>query len=436
MLSTSIGIVNKLKLAGFEAYWAGGCVRDYLMGREPTDYDIVTSAKPNDIEILFDKTYPIGKKFGVILVNEKGHNFEIATFRSDASYSDGRRPDAVYFASAKEDAWRRDFTINGMFYDPIGAKVLDYVGGEKDLLDKKLRFIGEADERIKEDNLRILRAIRFKNNLGFDYAPGTLEAISANAELIKNVSSERIADELTKILVGANRGQAFREMDATGILELLLPEVSKLHGVRQPEQYHIEGDVFEHTMMAIEALPDNPSVQLVWATLLHDIGKPATYREAPDRIRFDSHAGVGAEIARQISVRLKLSTSLTNEIIWLVAHHIMPADILKMKKARQAHWIHNPLFPDLLELLRADSIGTVPTELSIYNELKELLSKKELLLPMPEVLITGEEIMREFDVAQGPMVGKLLEAVREAQMEEEISTRQEARELISRILAS
>jgi poly(A) polymerase len=379
-----------------------------------------------------ENTIPIGKKFGVILAIVNGHHFEIATFRSDAAYSDGRRPDAVYFSHPEEDARRRDFTINGMFYDPIENKVLDFVGGQDDIQGKTLRFIGDADSRIKEDNLRLLRAIRFKNALNFEYAPGTLDAIQQNAALIKNVSSERVGDELTRILVGSNRGRALKEMDETGMLTYLLPELVKMHGVRQPEIYHEEGDVFEHTVMALDALPDNPPAELAWAVLLHDSGKPDTFEEAPDRIRFNQHARIGGEITQTIGRRLKFSNAFTDKISWLVDNHMMALDILKMKRPRQSRWIHNPWFGELLELLRADMLGTKPADLSVYNELKSLFEQKELLLPMPRQLVTGDDIMREFNLRQGPEVGELLSLVHEAQMEEQISTRREALEIIKR----
>jgi len=433
MLKTSVEVINKLKAQGYEAYWAGGTVRDFLMGREPVDYDIVTSAKPDEIESSLSRTIPIGKKFGVILAIENGHHFEVATFRSDAAYSDGRRPDAVYFTHPEEDAKRRDFTVNGMFYDPIAKKVFDFVDGQSDLQNKILRFIGNPDERIKEDNLRLLRAIRFKNSLGFEYAPGTLDAIKQNATLINNVSKERINEELTKILVGPRRGQALREMDQVGILDQVLPELCEMKGVKQPEIYHKEGDVFEHTVMALDSIPDGSPAELVWAVLLHDIGKPGTF-SVSDRIRFNQHARVGGEIVQQIGKRLKFSNTFTANVDWLVSHHMMLADVLKMKKTRQARLIHNPLFGELLELLRADSLGTIPNDLSLYDELKKLLDKKEILLPMPIKLLTGDEIISEFGIPQGAKVGELLDIVHEYQMEEKITTKAEAKALVKKLL--
>jgi len=434
MEATALEIVKDLKDKGFETYFAGGTVRDILLQQTPKDYDIVTSAKPEEIEDILEHTIPIGKKFGVILAVRNGHNFEVATFRSDAAYSDGRRPDAVYFTDPKEDALRRDFTINGMFYDPFEKKVLDFVGGKQDLEDKILRFIGDPHERIVEDNLRLLRAVRFKNSLGLEYALGVPEAIKNNAKLITNVSAERIHDELTKILVSSGRGQAIREMSEAGILQIILPEVEALKGVKQPELYHHEGDVFEHTLMALDTL-GNPSKELAWAVLLHDIGKPETY-SVSDRIRFNSHASVGADIAVKIGKRLNFSNEMISNIHWLIAHHMMFGGFEKMKKTRQAHWFHQPLFDELLELLRADALGTKPKDLGLYNKLKKLSTEKEVLLPKPEPLLTGKEIMDKFGIQEGPKVGEILDQVHHAQMEEKIKTKEEAIEFVKNYLGN
>ena len=435
MEKTSLEIVKKLKSKGFEAYWAGGTVRDLLMGKTPKDYDIVTSAKPEDIESILEHTVPIGKKFGVILAVKNDHHFEVATFRSDASYTDGRRPDAVYFTNPKEDALRRDFTINGMFYDPLNNKFLDFVDGQKDLKNNILRFIGDADCRIKEDNLRILRAIRFKNALGFDYASQTFNALRKNANLIKNVSKERIRDELNKILMLPGRENAFRELDKAGILKYVMPEFLKLKNVKQPEKYHKEGDVFQHTILCLEALPDKVTEELAWAVLLHDIGKPDTF-SVEDRIRFNQHSEVGAEIVDKITRRLKFSKSLRENVKWLVRHHMVLGNIPKMKPTRQAHWISHPLFSEILDLLRADALGAVPQDLSLYNKLKKLKDQqKEKRLPKPKRIITGKDIIKEFKLKPGPKIGEILDKVHHAQMEEKIKTKKEALKYVEKIIS-
>ncbi len=430
MRKMALEIVKELREHGFETYWAGGCVRDLLMRREPKDYDIVTSAKPEEIEEILERTVPVGKKFGVILAIRGEYQFEIATFRSDSGYSDGRRPDAILFSNPKEDAIRRDFTVNGMFYDPVDKKVIDFVEGQKDLKNKTLRFIGDSEKRIQEDHLRILRAIRFKNALKFQYAPGTLEAIKKNVNLINTVSKERVGEELNKILLLPGRENAFTEMEKTGILKEILPELCELKGVRQPEKYHKEGDVFVHTTMALEALPDKVTPEVAWATLLHDVGKPATFK-VKGRIRFNGHAEKGAEIVGQIGKRLRLSKNFIENVKWLVERHMTIGDFLKMKPTRMAYWINHPLFDDLLEVHRADALGSKPQDLGLYNRLKKLIKQRdEKLLPEPEILITGKEIMEEFKIPEGPFVGELLEAVRQAQMNEEITTKREAEEFI------
>lgn len=429
MKKTSIEIVKKLQAAGHEAYWAGGTVRDLLMGKEPHDYDIATSAKPDEIEDILEKTIPIGKKFGVIIAIQAGHKFEVATFRSDSSYTDGRRPDAIFFTNAKEDALRRDFTINGMFYDPLTDKIFDYIGGQDDLKKKIVKFIGKPSERVKEDNLRLLRAIRFKNRLGFGYAPKTFEALKENAKLIKNVSAERIKDELEKILMLPGRENAFSEMDKAGILDNILPELVKLKGVKQPEKYHKEGDVFTHTIMCLEALPDKVVPELVWATLLHDIGKPDTYAKK-ERIRFDGHAERGEELADKIARRLKFSRELRENVKWLVKHHMTTGNVLKMTPTHKARFVHNPLFDELVELLRADELGSKPHNLDLYGKLKKLLLEQEKLLPRPKKLISGTEIMKEFDIKEGPKLGKIIEEINKAQIEGKIKTKKQAKEFI------
>ncbi|MBD3328146.1 CCA tRNA nucleotidyltransferase, partial [Candidatus Peregrinibacteria bacterium] len=257
MQPTSIEIIEQLKKHGHEAYWAGGCVRDMLLGIEPKDFDIVTSAKPDQIEDILDDTMPVGKKFGVILAKKNGHTFEVATFRSDSGYSDGRRPDYVEFTGADKDAHRRDFTINGIFYDPTNDHIHDYVQGQKDLNAKVIRFIGDAEKRILEDHLRILRAVRFKNQFNFQYEPKTFQALKKHAPLVvDNIANERIGDELNKIIMLPNACEAFEDMEDLGILQVLLPEIQAMKGVAQPMEYHTEGDVWDHTMLALKSLPE------------------------------------------------------------------------------------------------------------------------------------------------------------------------------------
>ncbi len=436
MESTAIKIVKTFWEAGFEAYFAGGSVRDLLMGHEPKDYDIATSATPDEIEKIVDemhlesKTIPIGKQFGVILGIVHGHEFEIATFRSDSSSSDGRRPDAVMFTSAKEDALRRDFTINGLFYDPLKKEVLDFVEGQKDIQKKLMRFIGEPHERIKEDHLRLLRAIRFRNKFGFKYHPTTEKAVQDLAHLVKDVSKERIADELNKMMLHPSRARAMRELIELGLMEELVPELLQGEGVEQPIQYHQEGDVLDHLLKALHDLPDEwASIELCWAVFLHDIGKPATFELAPDRIRFDGHAEMSAQIAKKILKRLKFPKAMITKIAWLIDHHMTIALIPKMKRVHRVNLFLHPWFEDLMRLHWCDEHGSIPIDLSLYEEIMkdyEAFKNEKLLEDHYSPKLNGKEIMELTGLKPGPKIQKVLNALREAQIEGEVATKEDA----------
>ncbi|MCC6643689.1 CCA tRNA nucleotidyltransferase [Candidatus Peregrinibacteria bacterium] len=428
----AIDIVKSLQKQGHQAYFAGGCVRDMLLGIHPKDFDIVTSALPDQIEALFPKTVPIGKQFGVILVEQGGHHFEVATFRSDAGYSDGRRPDAVIFTTAEEDAKRRDFTINGMFYDPLTEQVHDYVGGQKDLEAHLIRFIGDPNQRIKEDHLRLLRAVRFKNQFDFQYEPATYAAVKAHASAIKErVSTERIRDEISKMLLDKTRPSlAFNEMSQLGLLELILPELERLHGCAQPYEYHHEGDVWTHTMAAIDTLPPEAPLVARLATLFHDIGKPDTFA-LKERIRFDSHAEIGGKIATQIMRRLNFPREQIEAVSWSISHHMMMTAFLEMNDGRLMHWFHNPAFPHLLTLMKADAEGTTPSDLSLYNKIENLHHLKMAEHPeLPKPLLSGEEIMEITGLPAGPKIGEIKTQLLEAQIDQKIVTRKQAEQLV------
>ena len=447
-MPTSIKIIKKLRKAGFEAYWAGGCVRDMLLGIKPTDFDIVTSAKPDEIEDVLEHTIPVGKQFGVIIAVENGHHFEVATFRSDSGYSDGRRPDAVTFTSAKEDAFRRDFTINGMFYDPLADKVIDYVGGQKDLDARLIRFIGKPHERILEDHLRVLRAIRFKNAFNFQYEPKTYEALVKHAALvIDKVAWERIGAELGKILAGRDgdfesegaggyktgykkplKGatQAFKDMDDIGVLKIILPEIHKLKGVAQPYIYHKEGDVWTHTMRALLSLDETASLPVRWAVLLHDVGKPDTF-ELKERIRFDHHVEFSKNIAAKILARLHYPKKFVDEVCWLVEHHMMMDPLVTMPEGRKMKWFLHPYFLNLMRVFKADAEGTIPCDLSLYEKIFELYRAAVKKMPHePKPLLKGEDVIKELKLRPGKLVGEILNILREKQLGGEIKNRREA----------
>lgn len=428
MLKTAIQIVEILQKAGHKAYFAGGCVRDMILEKEPKDYDIATSALPDEIEDLFEKTIPIGKSFGVIFTTLNGHNFEIATFRSDSGYSDGRRPDAVTFTHPEEDAKRRDFTINGLFYDPIADEIHDFVGGRDDIKNKIIRFIGDPHQRILEDHLRIIRAIRFKNTLDFGYHPDTYHAIKKHAQLADKVSWERVRDELNKIIMTENAPIAFEDFQDTGVLPYILPELEACKGVAQPMQYHEEGDVWTHLMNSLKALPKDAPLTARWSVIFHDIGKPETFKIA-ERIRFDHHSEISAEIAEKVMRRLMFPRRDIERVTWAVKHHFMMTQLLEMPLGRQRHWFLNEGFPDLLLLFYADAAGTTPTDLSLYEKVKA--SYEECLSHFkerPKPFLTGEDVMKTLNLKAGPKVGQILEEAMEKQLGHEFKSREEAME--------
>ncbi|MEI6222855.1 MAG: CCA tRNA nucleotidyltransferase, partial [bacterium] len=343
-LQTATQIITQLKSAGHEAYLVGGCVRDLLMNIKPKDYDIVTSATPDEIEKILPKTVPVGRQFGVMLAIVGKETFEIATFRSDSPISDGRRPTEVFFASAKEDALRRDFTINGLFYDPITKQVLDYVNGQQDIKAHIIRFIGDPEQRLHEDYLRLLRAIRFKINLGFRYAEGVKEPIQRHAHRILKVSSERIRSELNKILTTKHRARGIDELSQTGLLHYILPELEQCKHVTQPYEFHQEGDVYTHILLALDSLPASTPLYIIWAVLLHDIGKPATFSQENNRIHFNGHTEKSVQLADTILRRLAFSNQERQKILWLISHHMHLGVIPEMRRVKQHTLLTHPLF--------------------------------------------------------------------------------------------
>lgn len=426
MQKTARKIVEMLRAAGHTAYFAGGSVRDLFLGLNPKDIDIATSAKPDEILALMPRTIEVGRKFGVIIVLEGDHQFEVATFRSDSGYSDGRRPDAVFFTNAKEDALRRDFTINGMFFEPISKKIIDYVGGQKDLKAKLIRFIGNPDTRIKEDHLRILRAIRIKNAFNFQYHPKTYQALARHATHVEKLAQERIKDELNKMLLSENPVQAIRDMHDVGVLKIILPEVENMKGVAQPAEYHTEGDVFEHSLRALASLPKTAPLALRWATLLHDSGKPDTFR-LKERIRFDHHVERSREIVAKIFRRLRFSKEEQKRVEWLVLHHMMMVPLLEMTLGRKCHWYVKPEFKDLLALFKADIAGTVPADYTLYKKIKKDFQETRKHTPKePKRLLTGDEVMSILNIEKGPQVGKILEEIRHEQFEKKLTTKSQA----------
>lgn len=424
--SAAVAIARRLQEAGHTAYFAGGCVRDELLGIEPHDYDIATSATPDAVQKLFPKTLAVGAHFGVILVMEHGHAFEVATFRSDHKYLDGRRPEAVTFSTPEADAERRDFTINGMFYDPVADQIIDFVGGRADLDARILRAIGDPSERLGEDKLRLLRAVRFAARFDCRIDPATWDAVRARAADIHAVSAERIRGEIVKIFAHPNRLRGFDLLDQSGLFGEILPEVAALKGCEQPPQFHPEGDVFVHTRKMIELLPPDASALLVLSVLFHDIGKPPTFRyhAAENRIRFNGHDRVGAEMTERVMERLRFSRVETAFVVEAVRQHMVFKDVQNMRKAKLRRFMAREGFEDELELHRVDCLSSHGS-LDNHDFLKEKAQEfaSEPLVPPP--LITGRDLIA-LGWKPGPHFGPVLEAVQTAQLEGTIATREDA----------
>jgi len=415
----AIDIIRRLRGEGYDALLAGGCVRDTLLDLEPKDFDVATSARPEHVAELFDRVVPIGVAFGVMLVVIDGVGYEVATFRRDRGYRDGRRPEGVVFSDAEGDALRRDFTINGLFLDPEGDEVIDFVGGRADLDRGIVRAIGDPRERFAEDRLRALRAVRFATRLGFEIEENTALAIQESAPRITEVSWERIRDELVGMFTGPRAGLALDLLHEFGLLAVVLPEVAAMRGVRQPDEFHPEGDVFQHTRMMLD-LMEGPSPRLAMAVLLHDVGKPETYREA-DRIRFDEHDRVGAEIARGVCKRLRFSADDTRLIGQLVEHHMRFMHVRKMKTSTLKRLLGMEGFRDHLDLHRLDCLAS-HGGLENYEyalEKSREFGEEEI---RPARLVRGEDLI-EMGFAPGPLFAEILKAVEEEQLEGRLADR-------------
>ena len=414
-------IVGRLQEVGFTAFYAGGCVRDRLMGVEPHDYDIATSAHPEQVQKLFHRTVAVGAHFGVIVVLEGGDEFQVATFRSDGQYLDGRRPETVTYATPEEDAARRDFTINGLFFDPIADRLIDYVGGQEDLAAKLLRAIGNPADRFREDRLRLLRAVRFATTLGFDLDGPTWRAVCEHASHITEVSAERIREELVKILLSPRRVRGFDLLDESGLLKVILPEMEALKGCEQPPQFHPEGDVFVHTRIMLGLLPEQVSVPLVFSVLLHDIGKPATFAVDPDgRIRFSGHDKLGAEMTEAVMVRLRFSRAEIDATVEAVSNHMVFKDVQQMRVAKLKRFLARAHMDDELELHRVDCTSSHGL-LDNYDFLnaKRAEFASEPLIPPP--LLTGRDLLA-LGLRPGPRFSEILEAVQSRQLEGTLTT--------------
>jgi poly(A) polymerase len=440
-------IVSTLRKQGHQAYLAGGCVRDLLLSRKPADYDVATDATPQQVMQIFPQTYAVGEQFGVVLVpqseasgatgvparpSERSERaVEVATFRSDAGYSDGRHPDEVRFTKdPREDVQRRDFTINGMMLDPTTNEVLDFVGGRDDLKAGIIRAIGDPERRFTEDKLRMLRAVRFAARFDYKIDPATRAAIQRLAPKIQQVSCERVSEELTKMLTEGQARRAFELLDTSGLLREVLPEIAAMKGVEQPPQYHPEGDVFVHTLLLLEKLPAGASKTLAWGALLHDVGKPPTFRIAPDRIRFDGHVEVGVKMAAEILRRLRFSNHETDLILALVDNHMRFGAVQRMKQSTLKKFLRLPAFEEHLELHRIDCLSS-HGQLDAYEYTQEQLRSlpPEAIRPAP--LITGRDLI-EAGYEPGPRFKEVLTAVEDGQLEGRLTSREAAMEYVRR----
>src|SRR3984885_3684764 len=441
----AISIIKELRQHGFQAYLAGGCVRDLLLKREPADYDIATSATPAQVMEMFPDTYAVGAQFGVVLVPlpedqrtpadenviSKTRAVEVATFRSDLGYSDGRRPDEVRFSQdPREDVARRDFTINGMMLDPVSSEVLDFVGGRRDLGAGIVRAIGDPKVRLAEDKLRMLRAVRFAARFEYAIEAETLAAIQGLADKIQVVSRERVRDELTKMLTDRHARRAFLLLDKSGLLKEVLPEISRMKGVQQPPEFHPEGDVFVHTLLLLENLPQPCSPALAWGALLHDVGRPATFRVAPDRIRFDNHVEVGVKIAEEICERLRFSNHDASQVLALVDNHMRFGHVTRMKEPTLKKFLRLPGFEEHLALHRADSLAS-HGNLSTYELVRAKLAEIPPEKIRPAALVTGDDLIAS-GYAPGPRFREILDAVEDAQLEGRLLSRDAAIEFVRR----
>lgn len=422
------GIVRRLRAAGFEAVFAGGCVRDRLLGLEPSDYDIATSARPEQVEALFERTIPVGKQFGIVIVVVDGANFEVATFREDGPYVDGRRPASVHFSDARSDALRRDFTINAMFEDPLGGEIIDYVGGRADLAAGVLRAVGDPKARFAEDRLRMIRAVRFATRFGFAIDPPTLAAVRAEPDRLAIVSAERIGEEIVRILTEGSAKAGFELLDQTGLLAVVLPEITAMKGCEQSPDHHPEGDVFVHTMLCLSHLPPACTETLALGVLLHDVAKPITAQVRDGRHTFYGHLERGAEMAAEICTRLRRSRAVTERVQFLVAQHLRHCSAPDMRPATLKRFLRQDGIDELLELTRIDGLSS-NGDLAYYEFFRNALADLGADQARPTPLIDGNDLI-ELGMEPGPLFGRILDAIEDRQLEGTLTSRDQALEFV------
>jgi tRNA nucleotidyltransferase/poly(A) polymerase len=430
-------ICDMLQRNGYQGLLVGGCVRDLLLSREPADYDVATDATPEQVMELFPESIAVGAQFGVVLVPRDGLKVEVATFRSDVGYSDGRHPDrVVYSKTPEEDVQRRDFTINGLLMRHETSEILDFVGGQADIKAGVIRAIGEPDRRFGEDKLRMLRAVRFAARFGFEIEHPTFAAIRRHAGAVTDVSAERIREELTKLLTEGAARRGFELLDKSWLLSIVLPEIAAMKGVQQPPQFHPEGDVWIHTLLMIEDLPAGVSPTLAWGVLLHDVGKPPTFRPASqtgDRIRFDHHVDVGVRMAEAICRRYRFSNEETEQIVALVANHMRFAAVDQMRTSTLKRFVRLPHFEQHMELHRLDCLSS-HRNLDSYGAVQRFLAETPAEQVRPQRVLTGTDL-NEMGYIPGPLFSEILRAVEDAQLEGQIASKEEAEKFVRKKFA-
>lgn len=435
MRAEATRLLQRLRDAGYTAYFAGGCVRDTLLGKDPKDYDIATNATPAQVEAMFPGAHTVGAHFGVIVLRSRGAQFEIATFRTDGSYRDGRRPESVEFSTPEEDAKRRDFTVNGLFYDPLENRVIDFVGGAQDLNDKVLRAIGKPQERFEEDFLRLMRAVRFSASLGFTLEPATWAAVQACAPELNRISLERIREEFTRMMLHPSRVQGFDLLVDSGLMAQFIPEILDLKGCEQPPEWHPEGDVFVHTRLMLSLAAPDASLPLILSILLHDIGKPATYTvDETGRIRFSGHDDVGAGMAETILRRLKYPNDVIEAVVEMVAYHMRYMHVKDMRTAKLKRFMARPTFIEEMELHRIDCAGSNGFT-DNYDFLKVKIEEFSQAPIIPPKLISGRDLMA-LGIQPGPRLGEIITAVQTQQLEGAVTTPEEAMAWVKQEYAS
>ncbi|MEK7562946.1 MAG: CCA tRNA nucleotidyltransferase [Patescibacteria group bacterium] len=429
----ALQVSEMLIKAGFDTWWVGGGVRDMLRGQLPKDIDIATSALPEDVIALFPKCDEIGKPFGSIVVSHKGATFEVTTFREDDAASDGRHPESVCFGKREEDAKRRDFTVNAIYWNPVDGALFDPYHGEQDLQERLIRFIGDPETRIRHDALRMLRAIRFRALIDGQYHPETFQALRSLAAGAAELSGVRIATEMEKMLLGPHPERALEDLWETEILHVTIPELAACKGIPQPADYHHEGDVWNHTLQCAASFTEDHGADTRWAAVFHDVGKVKTFA-LKERIRFDHHAEASEEIIRTVFARLKFPKSRIDKIAWIAGHHMMMGSFAAMPPERKAHWYFHPWFTELLQVMWLDIAGTDPADFTLYEEIVADYNHFLDARPQPpKALLSGDEIMRILGIGPGELVGKAVQALADAQVRKEITTKKEAKEFLQNL---